>query len=250
MPLRSPCVPAALAALNHVGGGHVECSSLGAQLDNPSAEPRFNFANDAWLFPPTGSQYRCGIRHLRANLERLESDSDKTTHFYTRADNLNELFADIEKRLGSLSQRLNASIGKVRVNSRSRGRAIGRANNGLGAARRSPDTLDANRRCFLRGLRLRLGAAAHSSGRGDRFSRSSGGRERGSESPGSDSTARADAGGTLEPRRTERRPPRLGRQLLLGWVANYSKAMVSYISPAHAAIIDLRTPCQVIGGVG
>jgi hypothetical protein len=36
----------------------------------------------------------------------------------------------------------------------------------------------------------------------------------------------------------------------LGWVANYSKAMVSYISPAHAAIIDLRTPCQVIGGVG
>jgi hypothetical protein len=26
----------------------------------------------------------------------------------------------------------------------------------------------------------------------------------------------------------------------LGWVANYSKSLVSYISPANAAIIDLR----------
>jgi hypothetical protein len=26
----------------------------------------------------------------------------------------------------------------------------------------------------------------------------------------------------------------------LGWVANYSKSMVSYISPANAGIIDLR----------
>ncbi|NIW24807.1 MAG: DUF2333 family protein, partial [Gammaproteobacteria bacterium] len=35
---------------------------------------------------------------------------------YARADNLREWLAVVERRLGSLSQRLSASVGQVRVN--------------------------------------------------------------------------------------------------------------------------------------
>jgi hypothetical protein len=39
-----------------------------------------------------------------------------TAQFYARADNLREWLAVVELRLGSLSQRLSASVGQVRVN--------------------------------------------------------------------------------------------------------------------------------------
>jgi len=80
------------------------------------AEPRFNFDTQSWIFPSSESVYREGIKHLIRYQDRL-SDNDKTNaQFYARADNLNSWLATVESRLGSLSQRLSASVGQRRIN--------------------------------------------------------------------------------------------------------------------------------------
>jgi hypothetical protein len=80
------------------------------------AEPAFNFDNDSWIFPPTESEYRRGIAHLESYRIRLSSTAEPDAQFFARADNLREWLAVVERRLGSLSQRLSASVGRVRVN--------------------------------------------------------------------------------------------------------------------------------------
>ncbi|WP_455211759.1 DUF2333 family protein, partial [Kaarinaea lacus] len=80
------------------------------------AEPLFHFPNDSWLFPPTEREYRKAINKTNDYLTALASQSDHNTQFFTRADNLNVLLAVVEKRLGDLSQRLNASVEELRVN--------------------------------------------------------------------------------------------------------------------------------------
>ena len=44
------------------------------------------------------------------------ADPNSDAQFYARADNLNEWLKNIEKRLGSMSQRLSASVGQERLN--------------------------------------------------------------------------------------------------------------------------------------
>lgn len=83
--------------------------------DLAAADPLFNFDNDSWLFPPSEREYQKGIDHLKKYFKRLESNKNDT-NFYARADNLREWLAIVEKRLGSLSQRLSASIGQERIN--------------------------------------------------------------------------------------------------------------------------------------
>jgi hypothetical protein len=80
------------------------------------AEPAFNFDNDSWIFPPTEREYRRGIEALQRFRVRLSSTAEPDAQFYARADNLREWLAVVERRLGSLSQRLSASVGQVRVN--------------------------------------------------------------------------------------------------------------------------------------
>lgn len=80
------------------------------------AEPQFNFNSSSWLFPPTESEYRDGIKALERYLTRLADPQRDEAQFYTRADNLAAWLGIAEKRLGSLSQRLSASVGQLRVN--------------------------------------------------------------------------------------------------------------------------------------
>jgi len=80
------------------------------------AEPQFNFNNDSWVFPATESEYRKGIEALHHYLNDLSSKANQGTQFYARADNLRDWLSIVEKRLGSLSQRLSASVGQERVN--------------------------------------------------------------------------------------------------------------------------------------
>lgn len=80
------------------------------------AEPQFNFQNDSWLFPATESEYRDGLKELKKYLQRLADPQQQQAQFYARADNLRQYLEIIEKRLGSLSQRLSASVGQERVN--------------------------------------------------------------------------------------------------------------------------------------
>ncbi len=84
--------------------------------DLAKAEPRFNFDNKSWALPASESEYKEGIKALDRYLARLADPSQPNAQFYTRADNLNNWLGDVATRLGSLSQRLSASVGRVRLN--------------------------------------------------------------------------------------------------------------------------------------
>mgnify|MGYP002640053217 CR=1 FL=1 len=80
------------------------------------AEPQFNFDNASWLFPATESEYQKGLNALHNFLIRLQNPNSPEAQFYARADNLADWLGQVEKRLGSLSQRLSASVGQTRIN--------------------------------------------------------------------------------------------------------------------------------------
>jgi hypothetical protein len=84
--------------------------------DLSEAEPILNFRNDSWIFPATEREYRKGLRSLGNYLTRLIDPVQQDAQFFARADNLRQYLEIVEKRLGSLSQRLSASVGQVRVN--------------------------------------------------------------------------------------------------------------------------------------
>ncbi|MCG8413545.1 MAG: DUF2333 family protein [Pseudomonadales bacterium] len=80
------------------------------------AEPNFNFDNDSWLFPPTEVEYREAIERLYSYLGRITDPAVADAQFFARADNLAAWLVNVESRLGSLSQRLSASVGQERIN--------------------------------------------------------------------------------------------------------------------------------------
>lgn len=84
--------------------------------DLAAAEPLFNFDNDSWMLPPSENEYAKGIEALTRYRNRLMDTGEISSQFFTRADNLRDWLAVVEKRLGSLSQRLSASVGQVRIN--------------------------------------------------------------------------------------------------------------------------------------
>ncbi|WP_372749725.1 DUF2333 family protein [Litorivivens sp.] len=85
-------------------------------VDLAKAEPRFNFSNNSWAVPASESEYRDGIKYLKRYRDRLARVDDPQAQFYARADNLRYWLASVESRLGSLSQRLSASVGQRRLN--------------------------------------------------------------------------------------------------------------------------------------
>jgi hypothetical protein len=80
------------------------------------AEPQFNFDNSSWLLPATESEYQDGVDALYRYLNRLQNPGNPEAQFYARADNLKDWLSQVSKRLGSLSQRLSASVGQTRFN--------------------------------------------------------------------------------------------------------------------------------------
>jgi hypothetical protein len=80
------------------------------------AEPRFNFDSASWVLPSSESQYREGLDYTRSFFRRLSDEDAPNAQFYARADNLSYWLATVNTRLGSLSQRLSASVGKSRLN--------------------------------------------------------------------------------------------------------------------------------------
>lgn len=81
-----------------------------------AAENKFRIDSDSWILPPAESEYREGINAYYRYLGRLSDKNDQDGQFYTRADNLSEWLGLVSKRLGSLSQRLSASVGQARLN--------------------------------------------------------------------------------------------------------------------------------------
>ena len=80
------------------------------------AEPRFNFTAGSWILPAAESEYRDGLKYLRSYFHRLSDENATDAQFYARADNLRYWLATVDTRLGSLSQRLSASVGQRRIN--------------------------------------------------------------------------------------------------------------------------------------
>ena len=92
-------------------------SQSAEDADLAKAEPRFNFDNKSWMLPSSESEYQEGINSLSRYQARLSDQNQKNALFYARADNLNNWLGDVGTRLGSLSQRLSASVGRVKLNS-------------------------------------------------------------------------------------------------------------------------------------
>ena len=84
--------------------------------DLSEADPFFHYANDRWLPPDTEGRYKKAMEYLESYLTRLSDPNQPDAQFYARADNLGEWLGLVEKRLGSLSQRLSASVGQKRLN--------------------------------------------------------------------------------------------------------------------------------------
>ncbi len=75
------------------------------------AEPFFYFDHNSWQLPSSESEYEKGINAMKSYMARLMR---KDAEFFARADNLRQYLEILEKRLGSLSNRLSASAGEGR----------------------------------------------------------------------------------------------------------------------------------------
>lgn len=84
--------------------------------DLSEAEGKFFFDNNSWILPQTEDEYRDGLKLLESYLARLADQGQTNAQFYARADNLQQWLAAVETRLGSMSQRLSASVGKRQLN--------------------------------------------------------------------------------------------------------------------------------------
>lgn len=79
-------------------------------------QPLFNIDSRSWIMPSAESKYQKGITLLKKYRADLVDTTQGDSQFYTRADNLREWLKQAEKRLGSFSQRLSASVASEREN--------------------------------------------------------------------------------------------------------------------------------------
>lgn len=79
------------------------------------AEPALNNDITRWMFPSIESRFQVALDHLTRYLARLGNPTQRDLPFYARADNLREWLSVVGRRLGSLSQRLGASVGRERI---------------------------------------------------------------------------------------------------------------------------------------
>lgn len=80
------------------------------------AQPQFNYNSNSWMLPSTESEYRAGLAALYRYFERLSDEKAQDGQFFARADNLSTYLEVVEKRLGSLAQRLSYAVGQRQLN--------------------------------------------------------------------------------------------------------------------------------------
>ncbi|GAB4298572.1 MAG: DUF2333 family protein [Thiohalomonadaceae bacterium] len=200
--------------------------------DLARAEPQFNFQNDSWILPATESEYRDGLAYLHNFRRRLLDDNDADAQFYARADNLAAWLQVVEKRLGSLSQRLSASVGQVRSNTNlANDPAAQQSTPTPSVVYESTPWLEVDDVFYE--ARGHVWALLH--------------LFRAVEIDFRNSLERKNAVASLHQiiRELEEAQRPVSSPLVLngngfGWVANYSLTMANYISRANAAVIDLR----------
>lgn len=196
------------------------------------ADPQFNVSSDSWLFPSAESEYQKGIDALQSYLTRLADSNQSDAQFYARADNLRRYLEVVESRLGSLSQRLSASVGREVANTD--------LANDKNAQQSTPSPATSNKRTpytqidnvfyeargttwalaqFLRAIETDFGPVLDN--KNARVSLDQIIRE-------------------LEASQTPLRSPIIVNGSGFGLFANHSLVMGNYVARANAAIIDLR----------
>ncbi len=201
--------------------------------DLSEAEGPMFFNNASWWFPASEDEYRNGLTRFDAYLTRLADSQQPDAQFYARADNLVEWLGTVEKRLGSQSQRLSASVGKRQLNIDLAGdTAASQATDGPSdQVVKTPwleiDNIFYESRGYTWALLQLLRAMEQDFGdvldkKNARVSLQQIIRE-------------------LEPTQETVWSPLILNGDGLGMLANHSLVMASYISRANAAIIDLRT---------
>jgi len=78
------------------------------------AQTKLNIAHTSWMLPSAEKEYKDAINALAKYRDRLVATDQTEAQFYTRADNLSDWLREVEKRLGSISHRLSASVGHER----------------------------------------------------------------------------------------------------------------------------------------
>jgi len=201
-------------------------------IDLLEADPLFSTPSDRWLLPASENQYRKAIGHVEAYLTRLSDKDEYNAQFYARADNLGDWLAVVEKRLGSLSQRLSASVGQVRVDTDLGGDAEARQSTPA-AAQQSIKTPWLQVDDVFYEARGSTWALLH-------FLRAA---EQDFEPVLRDKNALVSLRQIIRELEESQQP--LGSPIVLngspyGFFANHSLVMANYVSRANAAIIDLR----------
>jgi hypothetical protein len=77
------------------------------------AQISFNIDSESWMLPAAESSYKKGRIKTEAYLAELQQGK---AQFFARSDNLRTMLNKMQKRLGSLSQNLSASVGQRRIN--------------------------------------------------------------------------------------------------------------------------------------
>ncbi len=87
-------------------------------IDLRIADIQFHFNDRSWILPRTEDEYRRGIEAMRRYLNRLtdlERPLSARNIFFPRVDNLVNYLQLLERRLGALSQRLSASVDDLQL---------------------------------------------------------------------------------------------------------------------------------------
>lgn len=198
--------------------------------DLGEADPLLNSPNDRWLLPSSESQYSKAVDDLEKYLGRLSDAEDANAHFYARADNLADYLQTVSARLGSLSQRLSAAAGQLKVDAAPNADVSGNAAPARAVYVKTPwNKIDDNfyeARGYTWALLEQLKAIRHDFAPILR-------------------SKNADASLQQVIRELEESQKALGSPVVLngapfGFFANHSLVMANYISRANAAIIDLR----------
>ena len=87
-----------------------------ADTDLLGAHSKLNIGHTSWLVPSAEGEYRDAIKLLKLYRAKINDADNNNAQFYARADNLNEWLKEVQKRLGSMSQHLSASVGQERLN--------------------------------------------------------------------------------------------------------------------------------------
>lgn len=197
-------------------------------------EPLFHFDNNSWALPATESEYRRGIGAVDRYLARLADPQQPKASFYIRADNLSHWLGDVANRMGSLSQRLSASIGRVDLNT-------SEPTPGEGAAGTAPQVSEKVEKTPW----LKIDDVFYEA-RGQAWALSH--LLRAVEVDFADVLARKNASASIRQiiREFDAAQKSVWSPFILngsgyGVLANHSLVMANFISRANAAVVDLRT---------